>query len=93
MVIFKYWYYFNTFMTVKTIKNVDEGVWYKFKNLAVKNRVGMGELLGKMVNTYERDATKFWKEIFEGERLLSEKEAQELQTHVKVFRKEYGFRQ
>ncbi len=80
-------------MALKTIKNVEDAVWYKFKTLAVKNRLGMGELLGKMISTYEKETTKFWKEVFEGEKLLTEKEAQEMQAHVKDLRKMRGFRQ
>ncbi|MBS3128885.1 hypothetical protein J4410_07120 [Candidatus Woesearchaeota archaeon] len=34
----------------------------------------------------------FWKEILEGKRLCSDKEADALQNHIKKLRKEYGFR-
>jgi len=79
-------------MTTKTIKSVDDEVWYKFRFLAVKNRLGMGKLLGEMINEYEFKSKEFWKDILEGERLLTDKEASELLSEIKKSRKEHGFR-
>ena len=79
-------------MSLKTIKNVDEKTWYKFKTLATKNRLSMGKLLNHMIDSYESESKKFWKEILEGEKILSDKEADALLEHSKQLRKEYGFR-
>jgi len=79
-------------MALKTIKNVDEKTWYKFKTLAVKNRLPMGKLLAHMIDSYELESKRFWKEILDGEKILSDKEADELLEHSKNIRKEYGFR-
>ncbi len=79
-------------MVIKTIKNVDEETWYKFKKLAVKNRIEMGELLNKMIKEYELKSDKFWKDILYSRKILSDKEAEFLLNHTKILRKEPGFR-
>lgn len=79
-------------MTIKTIKDVDEETWYRFKNLAVKNRVGMGILLNKMVKEYELRSEDFWKQILEGDKILTDAEAEDLLKYTNKLRKEHGFR-
>lgn len=79
-------------MTTKTIKGVDDEIWYKFRSLAVKNRIGMGKLLGELINEYEPKSKEFWKEVLEGEKILTDKEATELLNEVTRSRKEHGFR-
>ncbi len=80
-------------MNVKTIKNVDEKTWYEFKKLSVKTRLNMSKLLEKMISTYEAQSTNFWKDVFEGEKLISDSEAELLQEHTKNLRRYPGFRQ
>ena len=80
-------------MTIKTIKGVDEDTWYRFRSLAVKSRIGMGNLLNEMIKEYENKSKEFWNDILESEKLLSDKEADELLNRMKKLRKEYGFRQ
>ncbi len=46
-------------MALKTIKNVDDETWHKFKVLSVKNHIPMGKLLKKMIYTYESDSKEF----------------------------------
>jgi hypothetical protein len=79
-------------MEVKTIKGMDEETWIKFKMLAVKRRVTMGKLLANMIETYERNTNEFWNEILSGKRIISDKEAEELEDSVKKLRKERGFK-
>ncbi|MBI2564410.1 hypothetical protein HYV79_00265 [Candidatus Woesearchaeota archaeon] len=79
-------------MTLKTIKNVDEETWYRFKTLAVKNKLVMGKLLEKMIISYESESNKFWKEVLEGDKILSDKEAKDLSEDLEKLRKEHGFR-
>lgn len=79
-------------MALKTIKNVDEETWYRFKTLAVKNRINMGKLLEKMIREYESKSDKFWKEVLECDKILSDKEAKELLQNTDKLRKEHGFR-
>jgi hypothetical protein len=80
-------------MTIKTIKNVDDSTWYRFKKLAVRQRLGMGALLQKMVNEYESKSQAFWKDIFEGERILTDAEADRILKEVAMSRKDRGFRE
>lgn len=77
---------------LKTIKNVDEESWHRFKMLALRHRMAMGQLLQKMIKEYEAKAKMTWKEILEGEKILSDKEAESLLEHTSKLRKEYGFR-
>lgn len=79
-------------MTIKTIKDVDEETWYKFKQLSVKNRVTMGKLMRTMVDTYEQQSSAIWKEILHGKKRLSDNDANELEKTLKTLRKEHGFR-
>lgn len=79
-------------MAVKTIKDVDDETWYKFKQLSVKNRVPMGKLMRSMVETYERKAEDVWNNILNGKKILSDKEADEMEKKLFKIRKEYGFR-
>ncbi|MBS3157797.1 hypothetical protein J4206_00745 [Candidatus Woesearchaeota archaeon] len=79
-------------MTLKTIKNVDEKTWYRFKNLAVRNRTSMGALLSNMVDNYDSRSKEVWNQILYGEKLLSDKESKEMHEQVAKLRKEYGFR-
>lgn len=80
-------------MSIKTIKGVDEDTWYRFRSLAVKHRMGMGELLNEIIKEHEDKSKEFWNEILESKKLLSDKEADELLNKTKKLRKEYGFRQ
>ena len=77
---------------VKTIKNVDDTTWFEFKNLASENNVNLGVFFKTLIDDYEKNAKSFWKDILEGERILSDKEAEEFEKTVKQHRKEYGFR-
>ncbi|MBS3174805.1 hypothetical protein J4440_02905 [Candidatus Woesearchaeota archaeon] len=79
-------------MTTKTIKGVDDDTWFRFKSLALKNRMDMGKLLGEMIKEYESKSSEFWKDVLYGEKLLNEKEAEELIKETVKLRKEHGFR-
>ena len=65
-------------MEVKTIKDVDEETWRKFKAIAVKNNVRMSSLLKLMIKEFEKNSKDFWDEILNGEKLMSDKEAEEM---------------
>ncbi|MBI5393589.1 hypothetical protein HZA96_07010 [Candidatus Woesearchaeota archaeon] len=79
-------------MVVKTIKNIDNETWIRFRNLSVKNRVTMARLLRDMIENYEHRSTKFWNKILNAEKIISDKEADEIEKITKRIRKEYGFR-
>lgn len=79
-------------MEVKTIKNVDEETWREFKTLAVKNNIKMSSLLKIMVKEFEKNNEVFWNEILNGEKLMSDKEAEEMRIITSKIRKERGFR-
>lgn len=76
---------------VKTIKDVGDETWAEFKVLAAQNKVKLGTLLKTLIEEYKRKST-FWKEILEGDKILSHKEARELEKVIHAVRKEYGFR-
>jgi hypothetical protein len=77
---------------IKTIKNVDDETWHKFKMLAAKDNIEMGNLLKSMIKNYEDKSNNIWKEIFEVEKIITDKEAEILLKRSKEIRKEYGFR-
>ncbi len=80
-------------METKCIKYVNEETWKKFKNLAEKNKINMSVLLGIMVNEFEKSNRKFWDEILNWNKLLTDEEADEMIKITKEFRKERGFRE
>ena len=53
----------------------------------------MGVLLKKMVKEHETNSSQFWNNILEGDKILSDEEAKELQSHIKSLRKNHGFRE
>ncbi len=77
---------------VKTIKGVDEETWSNFKSLAAKNKVKLGPFLKDMIKEYGKKEEGFWKCILEGEKVLSDKEAEAMESCINKKRKEYGFR-
>ncbi|PIN75037.1 hypothetical protein COV18_04735 [Candidatus Woesearchaeota archaeon CG10_big_fil_rev_8_21_14_0_10_37_12] len=77
---------------VKTIKDVDEQAWAEFKSLAAKNNVKMGVFFKTMLNEYKKSTNTFWERILNGEKILSDKEADEMEKVVVAVRKEHGFR-
>ncbi len=79
-------------MNIKTIKGIDDETWMKFKILAARKRLTMGKLLADMIEEYNKSSETFWAEILKGERILSDKEADEIENIVKKLRKERGFR-
>jgi len=79
-------------MEIKTIKGISSDAWIKLKILSAKNKIPMGKLVENMIDNYERQNEKFWKDILGGERIISDKEAEQLQEMVIKLRKEWGFR-
>jgi len=77
---------------LKTIKSVDDGTWNRFKGLAARKGTTMGSLLKSMVDEYERKSDDFWNVILHGEKILSDKEADDIKRIVAGLRKEKGFR-
>ena len=79
-------------METKCIKDVDEETWREFKTLAVKNNIKIAVLLKIMIKEFEKNNRKFWDEILYGEKLMTDKEAEEMIKITKDIRKERGFR-
>jgi len=79
-------------METKCIKDIDEETWREFKSLAAKNNLKMAALLKTMVKEFEKNNKKFWDEILNNKRLLSDKEAEDIEKIIKEGRKEIGFR-
>ena len=80
-------------MEIRSIKNVDDETWRRFKALAVAKGVGMAILLKNMVDNFEKsEKENSWDFILKGEKLLSESEATEFSKVSSELRKEKGFR-
>ena len=77
---------------IKTIKEVDDETWLEFKGIANKNKVKLGVLFKSMVGEYKKNSEKVWKKILTGEKILSDREAEELEKTVTSIRRDYGFR-
>lgn len=78
---------------MKAIKGVSEDVWQEFKAIAVRQNTTMGKLFENMVSDYKRISRKFWNDILTGEKILSDREAEEMIVEIAKSRKEYGFRE
>lgn len=79
-------------MSIKTIKDVDEGTWRKLKLLSSEEDVRMGILIGKITDTYIKSKDKIWKSVLNSKKILSDSEAREMEKVVNDMRKESGFR-
>lgn len=79
-------------MESKTIKGIRKEKWIEFKSLAAKKNVSLGELFAIMLNEYRKRADFAWGEILKGEKILSDKEANDLEKAVVEVRKEREFR-
>jgi hypothetical protein len=77
---------------VKTIKDVDDDVWSRFKSIAARNKMKMGEMFEKMVNEYEKESKAWWDETLKPKSKISDKEAERMMQVVRETREEYGFR-
>ena len=79
-------------MALKTIKNVDDETWHRFKVLSVKNHIPMGKLLKKMIANYESESQEFWKTVLSGEQILSSEDIKEMKKDIAWIREEKGYR-
>ena len=77
---------------VRTIKGIERDTWLRFKELAARKGVKMGDLFGNMISEYSKKSDDFWGEVLSGERRISDKEAEEMHRELKKLRKEKGFR-
>ena len=78
--------------TVKTIKDIDENTWFEFKSLAAKSRMKTGKFFEKLVEEYKNKTDATWDKILNAGKILSDKEAQDMENFVKKLRNERGFR-
>ena len=79
-------------MEIRSIKGVGKEKWIEFKSLAAKKNVSLGNLFEIMLEDYNKRADFLWNKILKGEKILSDKEADELEEIVNETRKERGFR-
>jgi hypothetical protein len=80
-------------MDIKTIRGADEDTWRRFKILAAKTGVSMATLLKAMVKEFEKSSRKFWRELLEEEKLLSNEEAEDMLKISREIRVMKGFRE
>ena len=74
------------------MKGVRRDKWLKFKEIAAKKGIRMGDLFENMIDVYSEKSDEFWDEILSGKKRLSNKEAKEMHKIVKELRKDRGFR-
>lgn len=79
-------------MTTKTIKNIDEEDWARFKSRAAQADVSLGTYFKVILKESEKETEEFWDAIFSKEKLLDEEEAEGLKQEVERLREERGFR-
>ncbi|MBI5332010.1 MAG: hypothetical protein HZB65_00390 [Candidatus Aenigmarchaeota archaeon] len=79
-------------MATKTIKDVDEKTWRKLRTMSAESNIKMAALLKNMAEDYEKRSHVFWRIVLEGEKILSDKEADEIRAVTESLRKEHGFR-
>ena len=83
----------NTFMSnLKTVRNVNESTWAEIKAIAARHRVSIGALLDRMTKDYEKNSNETWSKILNPEKILSDKEANDINNAAVKLRKEYGYR-
>ena len=74
------------------MKGVEDETWAEFKSLAAKNNLHTAQFFEKLVHFYKENTKHFWDHILSGKKIISDKEAAEMQHFVKTLRKEKGFR-
>lgn len=79
-------------MPTKTIKDVDEDTWRKLKILSAEEDMRVGKLLRNITENYIKNRVDVWAKILDGRKILSDKEAEEIEKVVKKLREESGFR-
>jgi len=77
---------------VKTIKGIDEETWGEFKSFAARNKVKLGTFFKTLVKEHEKNSATFWEKILNGEKILSDTEADDIEKTVTRVRAENGFR-
>ncbi len=79
-------------MTLKTIKGINEDSWLEFKSIAARNGMNMGTLFEQMLEEYKKKPEEAWKVILHSGKILSDKDAKEMEKITRKTREEYGFR-
>ena len=79
-------------METRSIKGVGRERWMEFKSLAAKKNISLGELFALMLADYGKRSELVWDSILNGEKILSDSEALELEKGLRELRKEKGFR-
>ncbi|MBI2671468.1 hypothetical protein HYX16_00880 [Candidatus Woesearchaeota archaeon] len=77
---------------LKTIKDIDRATWNEFKSLAAKDNLKLGVFFKVLLKEYGKSKSSFWKNILEFDRIITDKEAEEIEKSIIKVRKEYGFR-
>ncbi len=76
------------------IKNIEEEHWHYFKVQAAKERITLGSMFNKLVETYKKKSSehaKQWQIIFSRKPLLTDSEARKMREAISDFRKEFNF--
>jgi hypothetical protein len=79
-------------MEIKTIKGISREKWRRFKEIAAKKDLSLGSMFEVMLEEFSRRGDGVWDIILSGEKIISDKEAEELTREIKRLRKERGFR-
>ncbi len=79
-------------MEIRTIKGIDRERWLKFREIAARKGLKLGELFSDMIEEYNKKSDEFWDKILSGEKRISDKEAEEMHKTVRKLRKEKWFK-
>ena len=78
---------------IKAIKGVSDESWQEFKALANREHVPMGKLLEEMIERRkEHHANRFWQDLFNTPKALTDEEAEGMLEIVRKLRQERGWR-
>ena len=79
-------------MTTRTIKDVDEETWRKLKALSAEEGEKMGQMIRTITDSYAEKKKSVWEDILNSGKILSDKEADDMEKISRRMRKERGFR-
>jgi hypothetical protein len=78
-------------MVTKTVRGISPEAWAKLKSLAARKSTKIGRLIEEMIRYYDARADEVWDMVLSGKKLLSDKEAEDMEKAIKYHKKERWF--
>ena len=78
-------------MVTKTVKGISPEAWAKLKSLAARKSTKIGKLIEEMTKYYDTRADEVWDMVLSGKKLLTDKEAEDMEKAIKDHKKERWF--